>query len=218
MCASQFTSLVPTRYINFYDETTFFLYARLVGLITLTTQSTLAGFLPAHIRFRRDPLPQPLAGKQTDNKRARHKPPISRSLPHQLLPASVANRLCNRDSRDSDDLPFLQRLPRVDRGSIVLSTNSVFPHRNAHRAVENAQVFLHLDMAEDPDLGVPDRVARCRCRVHSGACYRPQNIQALPNSRLNCYILLETVCNILNKNDLQDTRAEITQNLNITAY
>ncbi|GFY96039.1 amino acid permease 6 [Actinidia rufa] len=115
--------------------------------------------------------------------------PIFGFLPYQLLPASVANRLRNSDSRDRDDLPFLQRLPRVDWGSIVLSSNSVFPHRNAHRAVKNAQVFLHLDMAEDPELGLPDRVAHCRCRIHSGASYRPQNIQALRNSRLNCSIL-----------------------------
>ncbi|KAI6689174.1 hypothetical protein NL676_026002 [Syzygium grande] len=57
-----------------------------------------------------------------------------------------------------------------------------FPGGDVHREDEDAQVLLHVDVAEDTELGLPGRVARRGRWFGPGTDPRSQDIQALPDT------------------------------------
>lgn len=83
------------------------------------------------------------------------------NLLHQPVPADVEDGLRDYNGAAGDDIPLLQRLPQPDRGRLLLAAHGVLPSGDVHRQEEDEEVLVHLDVAQDPELGLPGGVARC---------------------------------------------------------
>lgn len=110
-----------------------------------------------------------MAGKQTDHQGTCCQHSSVWCLLHQHVQIGVEITVCDSNSSDRDDLPVLQQLPRLDRSSVVLSADSIFPDRDAHCTGQGTQVLHQMGMAQDTQLGLLGCVARRGCWFRTGA-------------------------------------------------
>lgn len=128
------------------------------------------GFLPTFIWIRGGSLQPEMAGQQIHHLRIRGASSMLWGLQRELVQVGVEDSIRCSDSGACNDIPLLQRLLGVDRGSIVLSINGLLPNRDVHCTEKDTQVFFHMDMAESIELDLLDHIARCSCWINPGAC------------------------------------------------
>ncbi|XP_042046811.1 amino acid permease 6-like isoform X2 [Salvia splendens] len=148
-------------------------------LLKITTIS-IFGVRAASVRLCGGPVQAEVAGKQGHRGRTCRPCSPVRGLQLQRIQISVEISVCDNNITDCNDLPLLQQLSRPHRGIRVLPADRVLPHRDAHCPGQSAQVLLQMGVAEDPQLGLPDRVPRRGSRIRTGAGCRRQDIQAFP--------------------------------------
>lgn len=111
-----------------------------------------------------------MAEQQVRLRRNGSQPSVSGRVLHKLIEAGVEDGVRNRDGGGGDDTAVLQRFLGADRGSVVLSIDGVLSDRDAHRASEDSEVFVPVDMAEDIELVLPGCVACCCSWIDTGSC------------------------------------------------
>lgn len=137
------------------------------------------GFLPARIWVRREEVQKEVAWEQVHNRRVRHWCSILWCILHQLLQTGVENSVRYSHSCDSHDISILQWLLGSAWGSLFLAIDRLLPHWDVYRPGQVAKVLLHVDVAQDIELGLFDCLDCGRCRFHSGTHPRSQDVQAL---------------------------------------
>lgn len=141
--------------------------------------SLLAGILPAHLRVRGEVVLGTVAGERL------HKPgdpcgdPVQRDVQLQPVPADVENGLRDNNGSGRHDIPVLQRHPGAAGGRLLLAVDSLLPCGDVHREDEDEEVLIHVDVAEDTELGLPGRVARGSGWLGPGPGSGPEVLQAL---------------------------------------